>query len=290
MSDKQFRSMIVLGLLPALALVAYQSLWSQEKEKKELRREELLQAMRGLAQEAKVKLVTGEQQAELVTNPVFRYDDQPRRFIDATIWAWTHEGRPVAFQKIEALDPGPATAIPTWQYCFASMSTDRLAVEWTPNRRFRSTEPGIVFRPLADSPPVVEGNTQRKRQAREIMRKFSASIFIDPKDVSDQQMRFLTTPLFEYADPQTKVFRGAVFGFSTNGTNPDLLVLLEARGDKARSIWHAGPARMTSGAVTLRYQESEIWKVDHVDPSQAPFPTWTFFTTPRTTSPSGDDS
>ena len=59
-------------------------------------REKLLAEMRRLAEKTEVKLANQGELPELVTNPVFRYADQPRRFIDATVWVWTREGRPVA--------------------------------------------------------------------------------------------------------------------------------------------------------------------------------------------------
>ena len=55
----------------------------EAKEKNERRRAQLLEEMRGLAQQTKVQLAKGESRIELVKEPVFRYDDQPRRFIGA---------------------------------------------------------------------------------------------------------------------------------------------------------------------------------------------------------------
>ena len=212
--------------------------------------------MRSLAEQTKVQFADGTREPELVKEPAFRYSDQPRRFVDATLWVWTDQGRPVAFQKIEAAKSADST--PYWQYCFASVSSDLLLAEWQ-NRRFRSTEPGVTFRPLKEAPGVPKGNAERKRQARELIRKFSALILTDPREKnSTQEMRLLTTPLFDYADPKTKEYRGAVFGFSTNGTNPDLLLLLEVSGDNDKAAWHFAPARMTIGAVTLRWRDAKV--------------------------------
>ena len=52
----------------------------EDKEKGQRRRAQLLEEMRGLAQQTKVQFTKGEHQVELVKDPVFRYDDQPRRF------------------------------------------------------------------------------------------------------------------------------------------------------------------------------------------------------------------
>ena len=244
----------------------------------------LLEQMRSLAQETRIGIVDSKESVELVKTPVFRYDDQPRRFIDATLWAWTVQGRPVAFQKIEAMEFGDAKS-PTskWQYCFASMSPDLLHVEWPGDRRFVSKESGIEARPLPGAPEPAEGNIQRKRQAREMVRMFSGRIVTSPRANTREQMRLLTTPLLEFADPRTKEYQGAVFGFSTNGTNPDVLLLLEIRteGEKSVPTWHYAPVRMTCCDATLAYEDREVWKIEWVNGTEAPFPTWTFFNSPR---------
>ncbi|HZL90840.1 MAG TPA: hypothetical protein VFB96_20905 [Pirellulaceae bacterium] len=251
-------------------------------ERNEQRREALLAQMRSLAEKTKIEVEGSDRQSELMKSPIFRYDDQPRRFIDATIWAWTDQGRPVAFQKIEAVEFGdPDAPSSTWQYCFASLSSDLLRVEWPDCPRFRSTKPGIEFRPLEGAPEVAEGSSQRKRQTRELARKFSARIITSRVNDIRQQMRLLTTPLMEYVDPKSKEFRGAVFGMATNGTNPDLLIVLEIRESQGTAAWHYAPARMTCGGVNLAYRDREVWQVDWVDGSQGPFPTWTFFSTER---------
>jgi hypothetical protein len=256
-------------------------------EPTERQRAQLLEQMRSLAEQTKVQFAEGDRRPELVKDPAFRYADQPRRFIDATLWVWTDRGRPVAFQKIEALESGDKR-LPHWQYRFASVSADLVAAEWSPNRRFSSTEPGVTFRHLEEAPAVSKGNAERKRQARELIRKFSALILTDPREKNSlQEMRLLTTPLFDYADAETKEYRGAVFGFSTNGTNPDLLLLLEVRGEKDKAAWHFAPARMTIGAVTLRWRDAKVWECEWVYAKDNPFKTWTFFVTAR--KPPGDD-
>jgi hypothetical protein len=258
-------------------------------EPNERQRAQLLAQMRSLAEHTKVQFAEGGRQPELVKDPAFRYDDQPRRFIDATLWVWTDQGRPVAFQKIEAVESGDNNpSSPHWQYCFTSVSSDLLSAEWPSKHRFRATEPGVTFRPLEDAPAVAKGSAERKRQARELVRRFSARILPDPRETnSSQDMRLLSTPLFDYADSQTKEYQGAVFGFSTNGTNPDLLLLLEVRGEKDKAAWHFAPARMTVGAVTLRWREAKVWECEWTGAKGArPLTNWFYFVTAR--KPPGD--
>lgn len=269
--------------LLALAAIAVCALGARGDERTDGVRAELLEQMRGLAGQTKLTISAGKM-PDLVKNPVFRYDDQPRRFIDATMWLWTVQGRPVAFQKIEAVEYGDAKApSSSWQCCFASASPELLNVEWPGGRRFRTKEAGIEVRALAGAPSPAEGSLQRKRQGRELARKFSARIVTSPKNNTRQEMRLLTTPLVEFDDPDSKEYQGAVFAFSTNGTNPDVLLLLEIRSDgqSDKPRWHFAPVRMTCCEVRLAYVDTEVWQVDWVNGTEAPFPTWTFFSTAR---------
>src|SRR2546426_2917440 len=144
---------LLLGAWSIIVVLAacYGQAPQEAKEKNERRRAQLLDEMRGLAEQTKVQLAKGAGRLELVKEPVFRYDDQPRRFIDATMWVWTENGRPVAFQKIEAkyhVENGR----PQWGLCFASVADDLLSIAWSSDRKYGSKEPGIGFRALPEAP------------------------------------------------------------------------------------------------------------------------------------------
>jgi hypothetical protein len=243
-------------------------------EPQDPRRAPLLEQMRGLASETEITIPDARLQPQLAKDPVFRYDDQPRRIIDATMWVWTLAGRPVAFQKIEAMHHA-GTDAPQWCRCLASVSPELLTVEWPGGPPFRATEPGEAFRPVPGAPPVAAATAGRKRQARELARGFTSSLFLDSDHKSSDELRLLTTPILEYADPQTKEFQGAVFGLATNGTNTGLLVLIEARGEGDRLTWHYSPARLTACGVTLSYQDKQVWEAPFW--SEASFTNWRFF-------------
>lgn len=248
-------------------------------ERSEKQRQALLAQMRELAEQTEVAYDSGARKLTFVENPVFRYDDQPRRFIDATVWAWTDGGRPVAFQKVEA-SIDDVTGVAKWGYCFASLAEDRLAVEWKHGKKFRSTEPGAVFRPLNGAPPVAPRSAARKRQARDLSREFSARILLNPRTNNTEEMRLLATPIHEYDDPAGE-YLGAAFGYSTGGRNPDLLILIEARKREDKLAWHFAPVRMTIGGVTVKLHEKSVWEVPFIEPRPQDLPTWTFFYQPR---------
>jgi hypothetical protein len=244
----------------------------------EERRAEMLQQMQSRAMETMVRIIGGSDEPKLVEKPVFRYDDQPRLLVDATLWTWTLGGRPIAFQKIEA---GGPEGNRYWQYCFSSLAEQKVEAQWKEIRKFRATEPGVVYRPVPGAPAVASRGTERRRQIRELARGFSARIIPNPQRNEDQEMRLLTTPIFEYDEPKAKLLQGAVFGYSTNGTNPDLLVVFEARTDMDKLAWHYAPARMTIGEITVSYGKQKVWECPFAEPGQSEFPTWTYFQTDR---------
>jgi len=243
-------------------------------------RAELLTQMRALAEQTKVTYESGTRQPKLAEQPVFRYDDQPRRFIDATVWAWIDGGRPVAFQKVEA-SIDDVTGMAKWGYCFASLSENRIAAEWEHGQKFRATEAGVDFRLMPNAPPVADRNTARKRQARDLAREFSARILLNPRTNSTEEMRLLATPIHKYEDSAGE-YLGAAFGYSTSGRNPDLLILIEARESEGKLGWCYAPVRMTIGGVTIKLHERTVWDVPFIEPKPQDFPTWTFFYRPRT--------
>lgn len=267
-------------LFATIVLIALETVLADEATDR--RRDELLRQMRSQAEQTKIEFAGSDRQPELLKNPVFRYDDQPRRFIDATVWVWTDAGRPVAFQKIEAVEDG-RVGIPTplWQTCFTSLAADKLSVEWSAERKFASSEPGIQWAPVPAAPAPASRGAERKRQARSLARGFAGRIVLNPETNHSAEIRLMPTPMLEYDGGETGLVQGAVFGFSVYGTNPDVLVLLEIRERDGKQQWHFAAARMTTGGITLIYLDKKVWEAEFVPPVSGPYPTWTFFSKPR---------
>jgi hypothetical protein len=274
-----FSSLLVFAAFMAVAALVCADLVRADERGRV--RTELLSQMRALAAQTKVTLEGPSEPAVLVKAPVFRYDDQPRRFIDATMWIWTDGGRPIACQKIEARRHFN-TNEPLWGYCFTSLCADPIAARWSEDRHWRAAEAGTRFQPVPSAAAVGSTTAARRRQAREIARGFACRMLVNPRTEETAEMRLLTTPIFEYSEAESKLLRGAVFGFEVNGTNPDLLVLIEVQGEEEKSAWHFAPARMTTGGITLKYAEKVVWEAPFVEPHTGPYANWLFFSLPRT--------
>lgn len=270
-----------VGVWSFLLLMAWAMVTIHAEESAERQRALRLQQMRTLAEQTEVRLMTADRPAVLVPNPVFRYDDQPRHFIDATMWVWTDAGQPVAFQKIEAVIQID-TREPLWGYCFTSLANQPLAMKWADAKPYVTPEAGLKLNPFPGmTEPVAANATARKLQMNRLARRFGARIILNPRTNETAEMRLLPKPIFEFFDAEGKLPLGAVYGFSSNGTNPDLLVMLQAVTNDDSTEWHFSPTRMTTGGLKLRWDEELVWETEFVSPHAGPFPTWTFFRTPR---------
>jgi hypothetical protein len=219
-----------------------------------------------------LKTGDGDEEAEVVPDPVFRYSDVEREIPDATLWVWTREARPVAFQKVEVNAHGGSSL---WTICFASLSPDLVDVRWPaePVRRtYESTAPGVTFRPIPDVDPPSDNPRLRSIQIKRLKDRFSARL--DPAG----EARFMPRPIFEYEDPESKLQLGSIFGLSATGTNPDALLLIEARPyDENELRWEYAHARLTTNGVTLKCDDEVVWEDPPVPNNENVQANWTFY-------------
>ena len=192
--------------------------------------------------------------ADLRAEPVFRYSDPVRQFPDATIWVWEVHHRPVAICKLERI----AAPSPGWQFCFASLSDQIVTAVWYDRFEWRAREAGIRWQPVLPPPPSRETDAARLIQMRQLARPFSA-VIRNPRLKRQEEMRLLPAPLLRYGDAKGGVRDGALFGLTSNGTNPDMLLLLQLTKSAAgQDEWEYGLHGLTGDEVEIRLQEKGV--------------------------------
>jgi hypothetical protein len=220
---------------------------------------------------------TDKVEAKPLAKPLLHYYDQPRKILDGTLWCFGEQGRPAAFCKIEKIAVAGRNR---WLYCFASLSTSPIEAEWAEGKTFSAKDPGVRFLDLPGAPLPAEGKEGRSRQVKDLVRRISVSL-ADPDLMFQENLRLLTQPLYRYEDAKAGILEGAIFGFSTNGTCPDLIVLVEAQKMKdAAAIWKIAAARMTNCELRLRDKDCEIWSAPFLrfgDRMGKNLETWMFF-------------
>ena len=247
-----------------------------ESDARIIQREENMQAMLRRARATRVRLVADDVRtdATLIARPLFHYNDQPRRIIDATLWGWTRQGRLVAVCKIEKYDHPPER---TWLYCFGSLATGLIEAEWADGSPWSAKQPGVEFQPIDGGPRPPRDPAGRLRQMKEQSTRFQATILVDDVQNNTQEMRLLTRPIFRYEKPEGKLLDGAVFGLTTNGTNPDALLVIELHElENGSSQWMFAIAGMTAGGLTLKLDDKEVWTKPFVG-NTGRYDTWLWF-------------
>jgi hypothetical protein len=243
----------------------------------------LADASRARAEGIAVNVAAGGRtiKATVHPNPLMKYTDVPREIEMATLWVWQDEGRPVALGKVEAYR---RKGRPQWVYCFASASTGLVGAAWPDGRRFQASTPGIEWGAL-NGPAPRETASRRRQQLKELFRRFSATARDDVLKTSDE-LRPLARPLHEYSSPKQGVVQGVVCGFTDNGTNPDVLVALEAvrpaEGKDGSTSWRYGVICMTASGVSVKLDKAEVFTRPYVrSPGDQDKWTWILEGAPR---------
>jgi hypothetical protein len=98
------------------------------------------------------------------------------------------------------------------------------------------------------------------------MRQLAEQFSVQITDWSNEtyRLRLLPKPLFRYESTDPEVLDGALFAF-TYTTDPEVLVMVEARKTDNGFRWMYGLARMNIGELRVSYRDKEIWKADRLE-------------------------
>jgi hypothetical protein len=192
---------------------------------------------------------------KLQTEPILRWSNPSVGEIHGNVFLWTAGERPAlvgSFYKWFT----PHTHL---THEFHSLAGQPLVARlddadvWTPK------EAGISYKPLPDAPAPAPTAAGRLLQMKRLVRDFAATKI--ERDGARQEMRLLPQPIYRYAAPKEQVLDGALFVL-VQGTDPEVFLLLEARGEEGKESWSYAPTRMNGVGFSLRYQDKEVWSVE----------------------------
>jgi len=241
-------------------------------------RKELREKMTGRIGKVKIEAIDSPQRAgQLVVQPLMSYTDEPLAINAATVWTWAlrKDGRPIAICKVEHYDMARRAVRGEWLYCFASLSPGLVRTEWPDGHEWASSKPGISFRDVPDAPEPGATRAARLRQMKELSRKFSGSVEFGKS--THEELRLLTQPVYSYSDAEAGAIDGAVFAAVMNGTNPTALFLIELQREQDRQLWRFAVGAMTDAAVTVKFENHEVWSKPALHAPGKDFETWTYF-------------
>jgi hypothetical protein len=190
--------------------------------------------------------------AKRVAEPVLKWSNPSVGEIHGNVFLWTIDGRPAVIGSLYKWFT-PHTHM---SHEFHSLAETPLAAKYGGAEVWRTREGGARFAPLKGAPPPAATAPQRLLQMRRLARGFTATK--TERDGVTQELRLLTQPLYRYTAADDGLADGALFVL-VQGTDPEVFLLIEARGEKdSLSYWFAA-TRMNGVEFRLRYQDREVW-------------------------------
>lgn len=198
------------------------------------------------------------QRLSLRREPLYRWTN-PTRVGGQTgdVFVWTYEGRP---EVIASIFSHPHERGRSRVVCHElhSLSTEVLTVDREATERWEPRAAGVVPTPVPGAPAPAGTAAARLVQMRAVARGFAG------RSLSDQgvkwELRLLPQPLIRYESPGLGVVDGALFALvSSAGTDPEIILMLEARRTETGPQWVYGAARFSDMNLWLTYRGGEVW-------------------------------
>ena len=187
--------------------------------------------------------------------PVLKWFNPAVGEIYGNVFLWTVKERPVAVGSLFKWF-SPHTHM---SHEFHSLAEVPLAAEYDQREVWRTGKAGVTFAPLPNAERPVGAVNRRYLQMRDLAKGFSATK--TERDGNQTELRLLPQPAYRYAAASDRIIDGGLFVL-VQGTDPEIFILLEARGEVEKSQWVFALARMNSVAFAVRYRDKAIWSVD----------------------------
>lgn len=214
----------------------------------------------------------------LQRQPVLRWSNPLRKTSDGAVFVWVADGRPevvASFYRYEQ------NGVSDEDHEFQSLAVTGLSSTrnglpvWSPNAA------GVTLAPIPDAPAPGATPAERLRQMRALAQQFKA--FFDlPEDRSE--LRLHPQPIFRYETRQAGLADGALFAFVLT-TDPEVLLLIEARPSGGMLAWHYAFARMSMVNLRAEHKNKNVWRVDWDDKGGPPHKPYVTLPAPRSLPP-----
>jgi hypothetical protein len=173
------------------------------------------------------------------------------------VWSEGPAGPPVAAAQFFLQPPH------WWQHEFQSMSSFPFRVkvdeansawEWQPDRA------GITFETVENVEGANASAVLRLRQMRTIAERYFGAT--DPSRnnrPNPHELRLLTTPVYRYSSERQGIIDGAMFVYA-QGTNPEVLALIELVKTASGEEWRRGFGPMSSYKLSMREGDKTVFE------------------------------
>jgi len=177
---------------------------------------------------------------------------------------WTDQGRPEAMARIFVWDGDICHEFGSLSRKNKLVARDERVVVWSP------AKPGVDFREVPDAPDPADSPAARLRQMKAIAERVTARLLERNSGGRHEVLRLLPRPLYRYevkeaqeADPS--LVDGGMFAFAM-GTDPEVVLLLEASGHEDDAVWKYAFTRATGWTADASFGKEVVW-TESTDPA-----------------------
>jgi hypothetical protein len=208
--------------------------------------------------------------AALTPVPVLRWRNVVRgQEGEAMMVIWPHKGRPVAMASIFPWNGNMCHEFDSLSRENKLIARDKDRVIWSPQTA------GVEFKEVPRAPRPAKTAAERLRQMKAIAERIKATMTGWQADNADQEpLRLLPRPLYRYdltnaKEPDPNLLDGALFAYVL-GTDPEVVLVLEAVGTADKADWQYALARATAGGLEVKLGDEVVWTARKGPPNRNP--------------------
>jgi hypothetical protein len=191
---------------------------------------------------------------------------QPVLNWDGSAFVWLRDGRPEAIGALWKT-VNARSGRTEYGHAFHSLSDEPIAAMFAGQVVWSPQKPGIELRPVQGAAAAADDARRRLVEVRTLAREFTAVLW---KGGARSQLRMLTQPIYRYEPTAGPTKDGAIFAYTNTefGTDPDALLVLEARQAGGKLRWEYAFARFHYAEMSGHHREQEVWRVEDTWPQR----------------------
>jgi hypothetical protein len=202
---------------------------------------------------------------ELKKEPVFEWSNPSRQGLQqGVIFVWLRDGRPAALGCVFS-QPHDKPVGRQVIHEFHALDPEKLVVtrppgalnEWKP-------QAGLERKELSDAPAPAATPGARLVQMRRLAQEFTGHTV--NTEGARLELRLLPSPIYRYPESRAGVVDGALFALvSSEGTDPEVLLLIEAKEAGGKLNWEYACGRFSDRSLHVQRKDKEVWSMVRSD-------------------------
>jgi hypothetical protein len=237
---------------------------AESKPKETTREDRLCERYAAQAAQYEMTVPGSDKPLTLESKPIFRWLNPARvgrsQVHHGLLFAWTQNGRAEAIGTVFSVTTDSTEA--RYYHELHSLSTGGIQATRLGQVQWDAQEPGIELKPFPEAPAPAENERQRANQMKQLARRFTGySINYDDKR---WELSLLPQPIYRMPKPQPEVLDQAVFAMvTTAGTDPEVLIVIEARPVEGQVQWQYAACRFTDLKSFVSLDEQQVWSFEN---------------------------